>query len=743
MPAGERATPPSPARRLPFAAAVGVEVALFAALLPLLRVISAGAWLAGALVLAAALLGAGLVARRLRWRTPLVPLAQLVLWAFALTGVFFSGAAWAWIVPNPAVVAQAVADIGSAIELLEMGTPPLTATPALSFLLVGATGLLAIVLDVVVIAVRLPLLGAIVPLAVAVIPAVVVPGSTNVWQIVLLGGSILFLLWNEARTRPGADRRFWSSSSLRAVAIAAIAVLATVVIVPFLPSPTGQVSVSVGGSASIDASLSLGSDLRESDPVEVLQVRTSQTSAPYLRAATLSTFDGDEWQPDTFAAVDAFPTLTTDSDIAVSSVQTHVEIADLYTRYLLVPFPATQVDDLTGQWSLIAENRTVVAVDADSAGQSYTVTTTPPQPTLQQMRAATAGGVDSRYTEYPDDTPDIVATLADQVTAGTTNDFDAATALQTWFRSDAFTYSLDAPVEQGFDGSGVEAVAEFLRVRAGYCEHFASAFALMARYLGMPTRIVVGYLPGTATGASVDGETVYSVVSTQLHAWPEVYFEGIGWTAFEPTKSLGTTTQYASATTTTTAPTTAATTAAPTTRPQASATLSASATSTAAAQDRSGGTSLGTVEPAALVILVLVVVLLCAAPGALAARRRRRLLRRGDAAASWLVVQETAIDLGIPVPPSDSPRMFGDRLRAAGAPADAVAALVAAIEHASYAPAGASVAGAADTATRVRSGLLAEAGFGRRMLARVAPRSLVIRPGSPLAVARGAGSRER
>ncbi|MFT4306957.1 MAG: DUF3488 and transglutaminase-like domain-containing protein, partial [Microbacterium sp.] len=698
-------------RRLPFAAAAGVEVALFAALLPLLRVISAGAWLTGALVLPAALLGAGLVARRLRWRAPLVASAQLVLWVFAVTGVFFPGVAWAWIVPSPAVVAQAVADVGSAIELLETGTPPLTAAPSLSFLLVGATGLLTIVLDVVVIAVRLPLLGAVVPLAVAVTPAVVVPGSTNVWQIVLLGGSILFLIWNEARTRPGADRRLWSTSSLRAVTIAAIAVVATVVAMPFLPSPSGQVSVSVGGSASIDASLSLGSDLRESDPVEVLRVRTSLGSAPYLRAATLSTFDGDQWQPDSFAVGDALPALTVDSEVSVASAQTHVEIADLYTRYLLVPFPATQVDDLTGQWGLIAENRTVVAVDADSAGQSYTVTTTPPQPTLQQLRAATAGGVDTRYTEYPDDTPDIVATLADQVTAGTTNDFDAATALQTWFRSDAFTYSLDAPVEQGFDGSGVEAVAEFLSVRAGYCEHFASAFALMTRHLGMPTRIVVGYLPGAATGTSVDGETVYSVVSSQLHAWPEVYFEGIGWTAFEPTKSLGTTTTYPDTTTATTAPTTVPATTAPTTQSQATAAPTASATSTAAAQDQSGQTPAGTIEPAVLVAPVVVLVLLCAAPGVLAARRRRRLLRRGDAAACWLLVQQTAIDLGIPVPPSDTPRTFGDRLRAGGAPADAVDALVDAIEYASYGPGGASAPGAdpAGAATRVRRALLSAA----------------------------------
>ena len=75
--------------------------------------------------------------------------------------------------------------------------------------------------------------------------------------------------------------------------------------------------------------------------------------------------------------------------------------------------------------------------------------------------------------------------------------------------------------------------------------HFAGAFALMARTLGMPSRIVVGFLPGEFTGDTVDGQRVAEVTTGQLHAWPEVYFEGVGWVAFEPTKSLGTPTRFA------------------------------------------------------------------------------------------------------------------------------------------------------------------------------------------------------
>src|SRR5690606_9670278 len=87
----------------------------------------------------------------------------------------------------------------------------------------------------------------------------------------------------------------------------------------------------------------------------------------------------------------------------------------------------------------------------------------------------------------------------------------------------------------------------FLEKRTGYCIHFAGAFALMADTLGMPVRIVVGYLPGSGTDQRRDDSIVYSVTSDQLHSWPEVHFEGIGWVPFEPTATLGVPTDFIAA----------------------------------------------------------------------------------------------------------------------------------------------------------------------------------------------------
>ena len=56
--------------------------------------------------------------------------------------------------------------------------------------------------------------------------------------------------------------------------------------------------------------------------------------------------------------------------------------------------------------------------------------------------------------------------------------------------------------------------------------------ALMARILGIPARVGIGFLPGQA---GKDGE--YIVRMHDMHAWPELYFQGVGWVRFEPTPS--------------------------------------------------------------------------------------------------------------------------------------------------------------------------------------------------------------
>jgi transglutaminase-like putative cysteine protease len=740
-------------RRGGAALAFGILVALIATTLPVLRVIAPGWWTVGAFALAALLLAVGAVLRRLRTPAVGVTLAQGAVWLLAVTGAFFRDSAWLGVVPSPATLSAVGDAVSATVQQIATGVAPLVPTPSLSFFMVAAVGLLAVVLDHVVITTRMPLLAAVALVAVALVPAIAVPAPMDVGAFVLLGLSILFLLRTDTRTRhhpaprPGGTR----GASAAAAVIGVVAVVAAVVVTPILPEPDDRTGLTgAGGASGIDPTLRLGEDLRRPNPVEVLRMHTSDDQAPYLRAVTLSTFAGDVWQPDDaepdrIGSGPGFGPVRADPDIVRDQDDTHVEVEQLHTPYLPVPFPATSIDGLSGDWGVVSENRTVVALDADASGQEYDVLSEVPRPTLAQIRAASSRGADlpPAYSEVPQDTPPLVAELAREVTAGAGTDYDAVAALQQWFRSSEFSYSLDAPVEEGFDGAGIDALEEFLVAREGYCVHFASAFAVMTRSLGMPTRVVIGYLPGRGTSDSVDDRMVYSVTSDLLHSWPEVFFDGIGWVAFEPTNSLGAPPSFSSGSSTPTGPQDTPTTApAPTQTPT---TAPAERPDTPDAPSAGGsptGGGLGAGLPATgLVVFVLLLLATPALVRAVWGRRQRSAARSGDAASAWAEVQSAAIDLGIPVPPSESPRAFGARLvHGHGAPPAATEALVSAVERASYAPPGFAPAGRVrgdrsldEAVAAVTAGIRADAPRLRRALALLVPRSLVVRPGSAAA----------
>jgi transglutaminase-like putative cysteine protease len=554
MPSDERPT----RRGADLSLTIGVLVAVFAALLPLMRVVRPSSWLLGAIALSVAVLAAGFIARRYRLPALAVSLIEASVWVVFMMLVFLRDTALLWIIPTPETIRALPGLLNLAGEEIALGAAPLDASLALSLLIVGGTGLLTIVVDHVVLTARMPLLAAIGLIAVSLIPSIAVPGEVDVMAFVLLAVAILFLMRTDTRSREEpTDREATRTAGVPATAlgIGAIAVVVALVAVPLLPQPVARAgSGTIGTGPGIDATLQLGDDLRRPSEIQVMVVRSDAPSAPYLRATTLSQLEGSVWEPDKVRTVPlenelALGTVVVDPDIRVVEYTTSVEVTSLASPWLPVAYPAVAVNGLSGRWAAAPYNRTVLSEAASTQGQNYEVVTNVPRPTLEQIRSHPAGGPDQRdgTTALPGEISPIVGDLAAEVTAGTTNDYDALIALQAWFRGPDFRYSLDAPVEDGFDGSGTDAVAKFLEVREGYCIHYASAFALMARTLGMPSRIVVGYLPGSATTDAIDRQTIYSVSSGQLHAWPEVLFEGIGWVPFEPTNGLGVPTSFTAA----------------------------------------------------------------------------------------------------------------------------------------------------------------------------------------------------
>ena len=114
---------------------------------------------------------------------------------------------------------------------------------------------------------------------------------------------------------------------------------------------------------------------------------------------------------------------------------------------------------------------------------------------------------------------------------GTESPYRAVLAIESWLRrTGGFRYE-----EQPAQGRDLPPLVEFATVtKAGYCQHFAGAMAVMLRLLGIPSRVAVGFTSGTYE----DGR--WKVTDHDAHAWVEAWFPGQGWVAFDPTPGRGT-----------------------------------------------------------------------------------------------------------------------------------------------------------------------------------------------------------
>ena len=266
--------------------------------------------------------------------------------------------------------------------------------------------------------------------------------------------------------------------------------------------------------------------LKESPPQELFTVVSDHPS--YWRIAGLDEFDGNVWgiaetQSQSIDSLDRAPPSTG----TVVPINASFNTTALGGPWVPVPYRPTSVN-LAGA-RVLPGSDTVIIRRTNAINSTYDVTAQDPAPTSHELAAARVATDPAAAADLtlPSGFPDQVRTLAQQITKGAPNRYMQALALQSFLRRDGgFTYSLSVP-----QGHSDQALVDFLFVsKAGFCEQFSSAFAAMARSIGLPTRVAVGF----TTGAP-DSSGVFHVTSRDAHAWPEVDFAGIGWVRFEPT----------------------------------------------------------------------------------------------------------------------------------------------------------------------------------------------------------------
>jgi transglutaminase-like putative cysteine protease len=482
-------------------------------------------------------------------------------------------------------------------------------------------------------------------------------------------------------------------------------------------------------------------DLVRPDEFPMLTVRTDADPS-YLRLTVLDTFSGASWRPsarvlppdqradgplpDPPGLLSTVPGRTSDWQLSLMDT--------FSTVWLPTPYPLRSISVPEGDWRY--DVRTLDFADAHGdafhGDLDYRLTSFRPDITAVALDDAflPPSSVRDAMTVLPTNLPDVIARTAEEIAGDEPTNYQKALALQDWFRdSGGFTYSLErAP------GSGMEALAEFVTTdKVGYCEQFAAAMAVMARTLDIPARVVVGFLTPDPIGPDT-----YLFTSDDLHAWPELFFSGIGWVRFEPTPSdrTGAAPSWT---------TEALTTAAPNPTPGAQ-------ESTAPKQDRAdrqpGSADTGDAGSGAPDLLPwlggALVLLLLAAPRLVRdAQRRSRLAAGTDpqsvAAGVWAELHATAIDLGISWRPERSARQTGRalvrRLRSRPELQRSLEELVQFVERARYGrPFEVDPERARQLHTTVREWSAALAGSvppGRARWARVFPRSVWRRPQTP------------
>jgi len=162
-------------------------------------------------------------------------------------------------------------------------------------------------------------------------------------------------------------------------------------------------------------------------------------------------------------------------------------------------------------------------------GEQYRTRAALIDPSIQELRAA--------GTEYPEwvsaqyvegEYSPRIAELASEITQGLATPYDKAEAITRYLRTE-IEYANPLPESPPPDRDALEWV--LFDLKKGFCNYYASAEVQMLRSIGIPARLAVGF----SEGSFDPEENVYVVRYYDAHAWPEVYFPGIGWVEFEPT----------------------------------------------------------------------------------------------------------------------------------------------------------------------------------------------------------------
>jgi hypothetical protein len=249
-----------------------------------------------------------------------------------------------------------------------------------------------------------------------------------------------------------------------------------------------------------------------------------------IRLAVLTEFDGVTWRVGGVyrSAGRALPPGGDEAagpEVAVDTVRQQITIADLAGHLLPTVAGPRRVDGVRVAYD--AESGTLVRPEGLTPGVSYRAESRRPRPDVNVLPGADvpAGPATARLLRLGPGAPAEMERLARQITEGSAAPYQRAAAIET-FLAEHYRLAGDAPSGHAYPN------LEFFLFAAqnaggqrGTSEQFAAAFAVLARIVGLPSRVVVGFQVRAGTAR---------VTAADALAWPEVLFTGVGWVPFHP-----------------------------------------------------------------------------------------------------------------------------------------------------------------------------------------------------------------
>jgi transglutaminase-like putative cysteine protease len=251
----------------------------------------------------------------------------------------------------------------------------------------------------------------------------------------------------------------------------------------------------------------------------------------YWRSRTYAVYNGRGWEQEELQSVErgAGEAWSEEPLVGRRELLQRVQVVGVPGRVLYAASKPLAPD--RPYRALLRDAHDLVGMEATRRTGEYTILSAVPavgEVALREAGEEYPDWVLERYLQLPP-LPERVTELAAQLTAEAETPYERAQALESYLRTIPYTLDVEPPPE------GRDVVDYFLfDLRKGYCDYYATAMVVLARSVGLPARLAVGYASG-----SYD-EGFYVVTEKQAHSWVEVYFPRYGWIPFEPTAARGT-----------------------------------------------------------------------------------------------------------------------------------------------------------------------------------------------------------